>query len=249
MRLLQTATFVTLLCIATVAFAAGKTMTFSFPGEGWPPYVIQTEDRASGIMPDVLAAIAEKYQYTLNFIYVPDKRGTLMLENGTVDVRPKAREWMEFPDRFLWTEPIVNSTDVLVFRKGHEFPFRTGDDLIGKTIGCIHGFGYPTLNALFENRQAFRHDVMDTEKLLGMLKLGRIDAAVTNELVARWIIRNDRELALNDFSFALRPVDTVPYRLMFSDNGKWKNFIPRFNSELNQMKVDGRFEAILKKYQ
>ena len=92
------------------------TITLSVPPQGWPPYVIQNEsdEKPEGILADVLREIALAEGYELRLVFYPEKRGHMLLQEGRVDVIPKAMEWVEDPSTFLWTDPVIDSADVVV---------------------------------------------------------------------------------------------------------------------------------------
>lgn len=235
------------LLIPGAAHAAQKEIIFAYPVEGWPPYLIPQEK--SGIMVDVLQNIATKIGFKVITHHYPDKRCKMMLEQQTIDIWPKAQEWTRHPDHYLWTDPVVSSDDILIFRKGEKTPIKSQDDLEGMRIGCVYGFSYPELAALFESRLAVRQDALNTESMLEMLKIGRTDVAVTNRLVAGWVIKNSPMLEMDEFQFGDVKLESAPYRFAFSKNDKWIDFIYHFNKELMRMRITGELQTILDRYQ
>ena len=100
------------------------------------------------------------------------------------------------------------------------------------------------LEPQFEAKAIKRVDVTSEPSMLAMLKLGRLDAVLINELSALWIIRN--EGWADTFVYARTEVQSYQYRMMFSK--KWQAFVPVFNRELAAMKQDGSLERLLQKY-
>lgn len=220
----------------------------SVPKEGWPPYIIVGDDpqQSSGIMLDVLRVATKSAGRDLVIKLFPERRSQLMIKEGTVDTLPKAKEWVDVPSDFLWTAPVVTSTDVLIYQAS-----RTelkNQPIVGLDIGAVLGYSYPTLDPLFDQKEIRRHDATSTENLLNMLQHGHVDAAVTNRHVANWIIKNSKTLAPEDFVYGYA-VGSAPYRFAFTRMWDNRTFISAFNEELARMRQDGRLEALLSKYQ
>ncbi len=217
-------------------------------GAGWPPFIIPADryDEARGIMIDIMREAAECAGHSLKIVHYPEKRCLMNLRDGTVDIYPKAREWVAEPDQFDWTDPVVLSEDTLVFRNGDQT--RVTQSLTGMSIGVVHGFSYPALKTLFACGSIQRHDAHNTKNLLLMLSRGHVDAIFTNRHVAKWIIRKSPNLNEEEFAFAQKPLDSAPFRFAFTKEKKHCTFIDAFNKELETMRKDGRFQAILDRY-
>ena len=256
--MIKSALVIAFLClvIASPSFSqqssAGRTplsLSVSVPPEGWPPYIICDEDAAvRGVMMDVLTEIAQTLGRQVQVVKFPEMRGRMLMQMGEIDAYPKAQEWVKDPDSFLWTDPIVFSEDVLVLKANSPLEFTGPESLYGLDVGVIHGFGYPTLDEHLEKSRIRAHRARTTENLIDMVDQGRIDCAVTNRLVAEWIIKNNERHVSGRFRFSAAPVDAAPYRFAFHRGGGWEPFINSFNVELAKMKADGRFEAILARY-
>ncbi len=91
-----------------------------------------------------------------------------------------------------------------------------------------------------------KYSVVNTETaMLGKVYMERSDAAVVNELVGQWLIKNTPHWR-NQFVISKREIGGFDYRIQFSK--KWKDFVVKVNKELAQMKRDGSLEAIKSKY-
>ncbi len=224
-----------------------KTITLSYHDAGWPPYLLVNNQ---GIMVDTLSTITDKIGYKLLIKPLPTKRINLHMETGQTSCRPKAREWVANPDEYYWTDSVVISEDIFIFRKGEFANINSPKDIEQseiKVVGAILGYKYPTLETLFSTGKISRQDILSTSSLIKNLNLKRIDVIITNKFVAQWIIKNDKTLTQNMFRFSL-PVAGAEYRFQFSKHDDWKPLIIQFNKELARMKKDGRLKAILDKY-
>lgn len=217
--------------------------------QGWPPYHLpQGHPEGNGIMPDIFIEAATSLGCEVRRSFMPEKRVFIEIERAEVDVFTKARDWIDEPDAYLWSIPVLYCTDRLLFRKDKVFPFRCLDDLKGKRLGTIHSYGYPALEPLFRSKAAVREDAMDVEGMLRMLKKGNTDAAVITRVVALWTFSRHRDLDAESFRFSDLQIGTGGYRFMFGMHRAWGRFIREFDDELIRMREDGRLDAILKKY-
>lgn len=228
-----------------------NTIVLGSPPHGWPPYIMPESmpGPGKGIMPEILRTVAEEHGYTVKMAYYPEKRGRLMLRNGTIDAYCNSKKWMQHPDSYRWTTKVITSEDVIVCSKKHPLLFESPEDLHGKDIGVVLGFSYPTLETQFKKHTIHRHYAPSTEHLLQMVSRGHIDGVVTNRIVANWILHTNQTFHANDFHISDATVDSAPYGFVFSNSRNWSDFISIFNKELNAMREDGRLAAILAQYQ
>ena len=237
-------------CAGTAANATPENKEIVLTFKGWPPYLIREKDgRSGGFMFDVLQTVAAANGYEVAVKSYPEKRGAMMMNKGKVDVRAKAKEWVKNPEHYIWTNPVVESTDLLVFLKDNPTVFTRPEDLFGKRIGAGLGYGYPLLDSYFADKRITRSDTKSVSAMLMMLSKRRTDAAITNKLVALWVIRQNPKLQREKFEFSEKPVGKAGYRFMFTPEHNWKPFAELFNQELEKMRGDGRLEKIMKKYQ
>lgn len=222
---------------------------FASPKEGWPPFIIPAtkHNPVQGIMIDILRETTQSWNGSFTHVAFPEKRSQLLLKEGTIQVYPKAKEWVNKPEDFDWSDPVVTSSDVIIFKRTSAVS-RIPLTLTRLDIGVIHGFSYPKLEPLFKAGKSRRHNAKSTESLMRMLKRNHIDAAVTNRHVAEWIIKNNKDLSVSDFMIREEPLDSAPYRFAFTKAVDCRPFIEKFNQELQAMKNDGRLEAIINKY-
>ena len=252
-KTLQTVFFLIMVSIGVITAAnatpENKEIVVGFNNVAWPPYLIKEQNgKDRGILIDVMTMIASKHGFSVKIEPLPEKRALRGITSGDIDAYSKAKEWVADPKGYLWTDPIVESTDVLIFPKDRPVKFETSDDLKGKKIGTILGYRYPLLEPYFGNGRIKRDDVKKDSLMLRKLLRNRDDAAIINKLVAFWVMRQNPELK-GKFDFSDKPVGKAGCRFMFTTKGDWQPFIQTFNQELALMKTDGRLDAILQKYQ
>nr|WP_321513704.1 transporter substrate-binding domain-containing protein [uncultured Pseudodesulfovibrio sp.] len=231
------------------AEAADKTITMFIPDTNWPPYIMDDPYLPDGgVFVEVLRAVAEPLDYKIKVMRLPNRRGWMMLEHGKIDVHPKAMKWVPNATDFLWTDPFMQSEDVLIYAAETPLKYTSPKDLYGKSVATIKDFAYPVLEPHFGPNKIRRVRSVSPYSMLGLLAIGRVDAAVVNRAETQWLMRTKPELSPERFVLDETPCDSADYRFAFTKKGNWEPFIQKFNTVLNAMKQDGRLEAILNKY-
>lgn len=213
--------------------------------EGYPPYQFFDKGQPKGIMYDVLEVIAKKEGYAIIGRSFPKKRHELMIERGELDVVPNAKEWIDKSEDYLFSEPVIKARDLVFSLKGNPIVFTKIEDLFGKLAIGILGYSYPPLTKYFETGAILRHDTVDESQLIHMLFKYRGDFGIINELVGKWLIRQNGWQG--EFLLSKRDVGSFEYRYMFSK--QWESFMPKLSRHLQAMKSDGRLKKIIEQYQ
>ncbi len=215
--------------------------------KGYPPYtLLEEEGEASGIIVDLLKTIAQKHGHSLAYHQIPRKRVDHMILSGELDATPRAIEWTPKPEDYIFTDSIIAMRDVLFFPHTKPLQFERIEDLLGKRLRTHIGYSYSSLDKYFESGKIYRHDDQFEEQMLQnvLMSKGRFDAAIVDEMVGLWIIKN------NNWEGKLIPskndVAAVEYRLMF--NKRFAAFVEQFNAELEMMKRDGSLKQIIERY-
>lgn len=232
--------------ISQTASAQGhKVFHFNVSPNGYPPYLIVDESAPSGIMWDVVSVIAQRIGYSVVPQRIPRKRVDQMLLEGYIDGTPRAREWTDNPEQFLFTDPVVKIEEVFFSPKNSKFSYETLEDLYSKTIVTHLGYHYPKLEPYFSERLIRRFDVSrDRDMFTFVLHGDRFDAAVADRLLGHWILRN--EGLQDEFRISSKGISEYDLRLMLRPD--WRTFANQFNTELARMKENGELDAILANY-
>ncbi|WP_417567830.1 substrate-binding periplasmic protein [Marinobacter sp.] len=222
-----------------------KVFHLNISPNGYPPYLIVDQGAPSGIMWDVVSLISHRLGYRVVAQKVPRKRVDQMLLDGFIDGTPRAREWTDHPEKFLFTNPIVNIEEVFFIPKGSKLSYETPEDLFSKTIVTHLGYLHPQLETYFTEGKIRRFDVSrDRDMFTFVLHGDRFDAAVADRLVGRWILRN--EGLQDEFRSSDKGISEYGFRLMLRRD--WHAFANQFNTELARIKQNGELDAILTNY-
>jgi len=218
--------------------------------DGYPPYIViekleNGEERHSGILWDVLEDLGEEAGFRLEAHEIPRKRVDQMLRDGFIDVTPRAIEWTDEPDDFLFTDRVMKLRDVFFVRKDSDFVYRAPSDLDGKTIVTQLGYRYPPIEHKFEAGDTERFDVQKHQDLLGFLiHSNRFHAAITDVAVGQWVMK--QRGWQDEFKYVDNELASYDLRLMARDD--WHEFVDAFNKHLEGLRRSGRLEEIRNRY-
>lgn len=234
------------LLMASTGCAAPRVLLFNVSPAGYPPYTIVHKDgSASGIMWDVLTHIASRHGIQVKAVRVPRKRVDTFILDGRLDATARAVEWTTHPERFLFTDPIINTEEVFFSLKTRPFQYAAPDSLRGQTVITHLGYEYPKIKPMFDSGAAKRFDVeRDVDMFRFVLQGKSFHELIAERHVGEWIIRQHGWKGR--FTYAPTPLTRLGFPLMF--NRRWKGFVSQFNRDLRQMKKDGELAAILARY-
>ncbi|WP_152207158.1 substrate-binding periplasmic protein [Marinobacter changyiensis] len=213
---------------------------------GYPPYIIiEDDDQYSGIVWEVVKTVSERLNYKVQPKKIPRKRVDSMLLDGHIDGTPRAIEWTDNPDKYVFTDPVVRIREVFFTRKGEEFRYQQPSDLDSLTVVTHLGYRYPELAEIFESGKAKRFDVSQDRDLLSfLLNADHFHTAIADLSVGQWIIR---ENGWQDaFSYTENGISDFGFRLMLRKD--WAGFAKDFNGELAQIRESGELDQILDRY-
>lgn len=222
-----------------------RVFRFNVSPSGYPPYLINHEDRTTGIMWEVVETIAERIGYRVEAVKVPRKRVDRLLLEGLFDGTPRAREWTENPTEFIFTDPVVDIEEVIFFPKGSYAEFQVVEDLFSLTLVTQLGYKFPELEHHFESGRIERFNVpRDQDIFVYLLADDDLDAAIADRLVGQWLLM--KQGIQDQFRVSASTLSQSGFRLMLRPD--WQAFAKAFNEELAAMRAAGELDAILSKY-
>ncbi|UCJ19146.1 ABC transporter substrate-binding protein [Pseudomonas sp. MM211] len=237
------------LCAAVLALlsfcciAEERPIRFSITESGVMPLVDIRDGKAvAGILYDLHMRLAEKLGRRAEMLVLPRLRVQRALLHKEVDVRCYVNPaWLSeaYPE-YVWSIPFMVQRDLLVGRSPQPV---NPEKLPKQSIGTVLGFYYPTLHPLFMSGKLLRDDGRTQGLVLTKLAAGRYDYAISNELALQWYNRHNdetqklyevHELASDLAACLVRDEPDVPTMQLLR--------------AMVQMKQDGEFDAILKRY-
>lgn len=166
--------------------AGGLPATLRFAvGDSWaPPYLVRRGNEApSGLMVDLMQAIARAAGAQPAYVRLPSQRVDAALREGEVDlhclISPAWYGTNDPPGRL--GPPMVVLEDVLVSREPGGAIDLTAQR--GLRVGTVLGYRYDALQPGFESGALIREDAPSQGRMLEKLRLGRSDVAVCDRRV------------------------------------------------------------------
>ena len=231
------------------ARAQDKTLHLGYVSGGYPPYLFPVGDgQSTGIFYDILTRALDDMGWELSVRYSPELRGQMELETGVVDCRGKALEWVDDPGRYQWSDPIIQTHNVLLTRADAPPRPATPLGLAGCSIATQRGYTYPGFDTAFSQGIVTRVDKGAPDETLKLVSKGRVAGAILDEATADYLLRICPEYDARDFKAEQLPCQYSDYRLMFSPTRDWRPVIHELNERLAALRAQGAIERILKGY-
>ena len=223
-------------------------LILAVPKEGYPPYIIVSNEETSGILVDVLRQAIKPLGLTVQLRYLEEIRSMNLLDRKIIDARMESPKWVDHPERYLWSEPIVAINDRFVFNKQAKNVFEDDALMAGAVLSVHLGYGYPTLQEHFDNLYMKRADYATEHAMLSsLLKKGAKypKAAVMDVNVAKWLMREHKEFR-QQFIFSKRLVDSTPIHFQFAKNKKMARWVSEINQQIQTMAEEGTLDRIVR---
>lgn len=235
-------------CLAPQPANAADKVTFALFTRGWPPLEMTRDGQGVGAAVDIFREVMPEGMVT-KVEPLQKPRAYLRENHGGIFTRLEAKSWIAHPDRFWWSDPVIEMTNVLYSPSGVPLEFKDLSSLEGKRIGCIKNYSYPDIEPLFAAGKAVRHDVNQDYLLLRLVKSGRVDAVIMDAVTARWIIRNSDEFNKANFYVAKKPLAKKDLRFIFNKVEGWDRHLPEINRQIRQLRESGGLQRILSNYE
>ncbi|MEH6446171.1 MAG: transporter substrate-binding domain-containing protein [Oceanospirillaceae bacterium] len=237
--------WIIILCMFPAVSCAQNIINFNVTPKTYPPFFTSSLAGESGIFLEIMQEIVSRQGDLLNKVKVPRKRGDCWVANGSFNVAVRAIEWVPQAADYRFSDPVLQYKSILVSRRDKALEFQSIKQLIGKKLITSLGFKYPVLQPFFTDKSIARIDVTSGLKMLQLIKKGRADAAIMNETVARWLIKEHQYKG--EFYLSERDLGVFNIRLMF--NKTQKRYVESVNQILISIKQEGKLQQIVNKYQ
>ncbi|WP_242441724.1 amino acid ABC transporter substrate-binding protein [Pseudoalteromonas piscicida] len=162
----------------------GKFINFAV--QYYPPFTIEHASD-QGVIIDVFNHFASQYNYQPNYLIYPEKRSSVAIEKGNVDVRMESEKWYRGTMQMCWSDPIYIIEDVVVTHRQAE-EFDVADVKAHLFLGRF-GYTYPQLESYFESDTLQRKDYYSESDILSVLAGGShksIAFSIIGKPTLRW---------------------------------------------------------------
>lgn len=213
----------------------------------WPPYIDRSHPEygmAAELVITALHRAGYKSSITLEN-WTGALEGTRL---GVYDIIIAGWHTSKREELFKFSKPYLYNEIKFIKRKGKPFTYDTFEDLRGLLIGVVENYAY---SPEFDNSNLLikipsNHLIQN----LSLLQQGKIDLTLDD----KWVILHQIEKYLpssaQKFEFLDKPLAVRGLHLLVSrQNPAHKEIISEFDKAIAQMKSDGSFDEIVRKYQ
>lgn len=227
-------------------FAGADDAVLPIVFEDYPPYEYIEGGEIRGMNMDIIREAFKRMGVRASFEPRPWKRALFQLKNGEIlalssGFRTSDREqFAVFPDA-----PLGMETNVIIARTGSDVTIRSLEDLKSLTLGVVREYAY---GEPFDSMRGLtKIKAQSSQQLLRMLVNGRMDVAIGNKAVFRYLAKKTN--VLNRYKVLLE-VGSEPLYLMFSKarGAKATDLARDFGVAVNAMIKDGTFRRIVDRY-
>lgn len=205
---------------------------------------IETEksDEIIGMDIDIVKAIASNLGYEVQVQDIDFNSLPTALENGTVDLVASAMTPTEDRQKTLDFSEIYYSAANMIMTK-EDSGITTTDDLAGKKVGVqLASVQEELANKLEKDGIKMTQEKRNRiPEIVQELVVGRVDAAIIEEEVAKGYIESDESFVIHK----IEADEEEGYAIAFP---KDSDLTAKFNEELQKMKDNGELEKIIAKW-
>ncbi|WP_419904899.1 substrate-binding periplasmic protein [Kiloniella sp.] len=211
----------------------------------WAPYT-GYELPGHGLLTEVIQVAMERAGITTEVKKVPWSRALKESIRGRIDILPGIWYQEERVEHIAYGSVLAVNRLVLMSRSYRDKRIETLQDLDNLIVGVAQDYAYPKI---FVEANNFKRDVSkNLEVILNKLKNDRVDAALADELVARY---TSNRLFSNETLFDYSTEALEIKNLFIAISRKTKNYrkiLFLFDQALDEMKIDGTYDDLLKKH-
>jgi len=197
-----------------------------------------------GVLTEIIAEALRRTGYDLEIKFVPWKRAVEGAKAGkyhgiyTLWHREERKEW------FVYSAPIPPASEIGFYkRKDKDISFKTFQDLKPYKVGVGRGYATPPG---FDEASLKTSLAKDDEENLRKLHKGRIDLALTDKLVAQYVIDTKIPNAVPDLEWLPPAVHIETNHFAFSKNTEdYSTKLADFNRGLAEIEADGTLATII----
>lgn len=222
------------------------TLTYAVTDESWTPYWIVEDGRVEGILQDVMQALHERMPVQLEASHpLPPLRAQKLFREGLLQLECCVNQaWRSSPEQAevsLWSIPVLEAHEMLLFPPGRAFDYRRLEDLRGHSIATVRGYGYAG-SEYFQ-----RNDGADALALVYSVAQGRSEAGIIDRLEWHYLRRTRGQFDSPRWQVEEGPViNQSELRIrLHRDQAQW---LDALNAAITGLHQDGSIRRILARY-
>lgn len=243
MKQLTKCLITTMLFSLLVTVGQASATDFKIMTEEYPPFNYSEDGKLTGLSTDVMSELTKRVGHNADFEVLPWARGYGLIQKKSGQIlfsmtRTEARE-----DLFKWVGPVATNKWVFFAKKGSGLTIASLED--AKKVSKIGAYKDDAAETFlkeegFSNLDSVVNDELNVPKLMA----GRIDLWIVGEL--QGIYKAKAKGVSEDLEKAMDIKETQLY-IAFSKETSDED-ISIWQKALDDMKADGSYDALLKKY-
>ncbi|WP_163833783.1 substrate-binding periplasmic protein [Spartinivicinus ruber] len=226
-----------------------KNESIEFVTSAYEPYVIENNNEASGIFPDLITSVFSRFSVNVKFQFQPWTRCEELVKEGKAFATFPYVINAERTKSFNFSEPIIYFFPKFFYLKANfpdGFNWHTLKDFQPYVIGGVLGYWY---ESAFKEQEVNVHyatsDIQNIYKLMNQ----RIDFTLIDELVGWRLIDQAYPRHRRSFAVAPKPESANTFHLMISRQFVHnQKLTEQFNKGLAYIKADGTYQRIFRRY-
>jgi len=212
----------------------------------YPPYM-SSNNPVGGVLLEIVRAAYKTQDYSVEIEYLSWARALDGVIKGIYDIAPGA--WFDDSreDQMLFSVPFFKGNIKFISSAYDKYDINDINDLSGKDVGLIRGYAY---SQDIEDAKHFTKFLSsDFIQNIHRLINGRIDLTIEDELVAKTSLIQEDPALLEQIYFSKNSYITNNFYVTCSYvNPRHKEFINAFNRGFEEIKANGVYNEIIKKY-
>lgn len=222
-------------CLSVVAF--GKTLYVGTNAE-FAPFEYLEKGKITGFDIELMEALAKEMKKDIKIQNMSFDGLLPALQMKKVDVVIAGMtETAERKKSVSFTKPYFRAKQVIIVKKGKDL--KKFEDLSGKNVGVMLGFTGDTVVTEIKGAKVQRFDT--TYAAIMALEKGKVDAVVADSEPAKKYMESYKDLVI-----ASAKAEEEEYAIAVRKNDK--ALLENLNKALVQVKANGTYDALLKKY-
>ncbi|WAC44368.1 transporter substrate-binding domain-containing protein [Pseudomonas sp. SL4(2022)] len=214
--------------------------------ESWEPYWIVRDGQVSGILSDVMQALDAHLDETFEADSPqPPLRAQKHFQEALVLIECCVNiAWRASPEQAkvsLWSDPLLSAEEVIIFPRGRQFAFTSLQDLQGRTISTVRGYGYAG------NQYFTRIDSPNSIAQVNSVALARTEAGIIDRLELAYLLVSHPEIRGHAVRIEQGPVVNRS-ELRIRLHSSRADMLKPLNAAIARIRADGTLAKIVLRY-
>ncbi|MHA7878933.1 MAG: substrate-binding periplasmic protein [Saccharospirillum sp.] len=211
----------------------------------WPPYLSRYSPHY-GVAAHIVQEAFQASDMNVEFHFFPWARVLVYIENGEYDASILWVKTEERENSLIFSDIVLEGEAVFFYNKDNPLIWQNVEDLSNKRFGGLLSASYPWFDAARSQGVPMEMELVTTEQQnFSKLLTQRIDAYAMDRLVGMNILQQNFPDRKHLIAYDTTPIETWPYRLIFTKNAHGEALASAFNQGLDIIKQHERVQIHL----